>query len=441
MSCEPLPSGILIRVAETDDAVAIGRVQIETWRSAYRGIVSEPYLASLSPSERSAEWRDALADQAEARFTLVAHDEADGVIGFAAAGPERSGDHEYRAEIYALYVLPSHQGRSIGEKLFRAVADRLVVGGTRSMLLWVLEANSRARGFYEALGGKIVRKQPIEIGGVIFTEVAYGWPDLQGLLKATRQRPSAQATGNGTSSGKLAPGPLPVTGGITRLSQYLREDTHRFGEELRRAQAKLCPSAKVAPGRATRSLRRWVGVMERVQRYSRVIQVLAHLSVEAFLNEYGYLRFGEEGFEKNLRREGSVPKLKAMLRATSQVDLDDAAEIVVALRRLADRRNAIVHPRPELSVFDDSGVLNSITSKRLPPMDAQAAVAAVEDMERFFALFLGYDAEAATVISPLWPTAQQGGGRADASTGRWAATVALSQRVLQALRIGRRRTH
>lgn len=173
-----------IRVAVPDDAPAIGRVHVETWRSAYRGIVPDTYLAGLAPAERASQWRDFLADSTGTRFLLLAHGKIDELIGFAAAGPERSGDPTYQGELYALYVLPSHHRRGFGHRLVRAVAGRLAAAGTRSMLLWVLDANTPARKFYEALGGTVVRGQRIDIGGVPFTEVAYGWSDLQVLLNA-----------------------------------------------------------------------------------------------------------------------------------------------------------------------------------------------------------------------------------------------------------------
>jgi GNAT superfamily N-acetyltransferase len=184
---------VRIRAAEAEDAPAIGGVHVEAWRSAYRGIVPEAHLAGLSPVERASEWRDLLAHRGGARFVFVAHDEGDELIGFAAAGPERSGDPLYRGELYALYVLASHQRRGVGRALVRAAAGRLASGGMGSVLLWVLQANGPARRFYEALGGWVVREQPIEIGGVTFTEVAYGWPDLQVLLKAAGLQPSAPA--------------------------------------------------------------------------------------------------------------------------------------------------------------------------------------------------------------------------------------------------------
>ena len=53
----------------------------------------------------------------------------------------------------------------------------------RAVLIWVLAANAPARAFYEALGGRYLREQQIEIGGVALPEVAYGWPDAAALAR------------------------------------------------------------------------------------------------------------------------------------------------------------------------------------------------------------------------------------------------------------------
>ncbi len=50
------------------------------------------------------------------------------------------------------------------------------------MLLWVLSTNS-SRGFYEKLGGRYLKTKPIDIGGEILEEVAYGWDDLPNLAR------------------------------------------------------------------------------------------------------------------------------------------------------------------------------------------------------------------------------------------------------------------
>jgi hypothetical protein len=51
---------VRIRATAEDDALAIARVQVETWRSAYREIVPRAYLAGLSPEERVGLWRNVL---------------------------------------------------------------------------------------------------------------------------------------------------------------------------------------------------------------------------------------------------------------------------------------------------------------------------------------------------------------------------------------------
>ncbi len=73
--------------------------------------------------------------------------------------------------------MESSQRLGIGKELFSAVVEGLVELGFQSMLIWVLEHNP-ARSFYEALGGKQLRKQTIEIGGAMLQEFAYGWVNI-----------------------------------------------------------------------------------------------------------------------------------------------------------------------------------------------------------------------------------------------------------------------
>src|SRR5262249_5639606 len=99
------------------------------------------------------------------------------LVGFASGGPERTEDPEYAGELSAIYLLESHQRRGIGRRLVQAVVERLAQAGLHSMIVWVLAENP-SRRFYEALGGELVRQDKIEIGGVIYDKVAYGWRDI-----------------------------------------------------------------------------------------------------------------------------------------------------------------------------------------------------------------------------------------------------------------------
>jgi ribosomal protein S18 acetylase RimI-like enzyme len=172
-------ASVHLRDASAEDSPGIARVHVRTWQSAYRGLLAEDFLGSLSEASRQGRWREILAQPGSTGFTLVA--EQDGqIVGFASAGPERSGDPNHTGEVYAIYVLPGRQHEGIGQRLIQASARRLVEAGLASMLVWVLSENP-SRKFYEALGGKFLREQSIEIGSQTLMETAYGWTDITPL--------------------------------------------------------------------------------------------------------------------------------------------------------------------------------------------------------------------------------------------------------------------
>ena len=170
-----------VREARVGDAAAIARVHVDSWRTTYRGIVPDDYLAQLSYEAREQWWQRALTGADRRQFVYVAEDAGGEIVGFASGGPQRNGDPVYTGELYTVYLLATHQGRGLGRALTRAVAERLAEAGMQAMLVWVLAANPACR-FYEALGGHRLRTQPIRIGSTELEEVAYGWPDVRVLL-------------------------------------------------------------------------------------------------------------------------------------------------------------------------------------------------------------------------------------------------------------------
>ena len=171
-----------VREARCADAAGVARVHVESWRTTYRGIVPDDFLAGLSVEQRERHWARVLCGAGGGEFVYVAEEDGQ-IVGFASGGPERSGDPIHKGELYAIYVLNTHQRRGLGRSLTRAVAERLARGGMRSMLVWVLAANPWRR-FYEALGGRQVYVKPVEIGGITLDEVAYGWTDVTRLVEA-----------------------------------------------------------------------------------------------------------------------------------------------------------------------------------------------------------------------------------------------------------------
>ena len=140
----------LIRPSTEADIDEVAALSVRTWQAGYAGIVPAGYLASLDPGARAANIRTRLRTRGSR--TLVAVD-LEVLVGFATFGPYRLDDaetDETAGELYAIYVSPDHWGRGTGRELLTAAKSGL--RGYPVMRLWVLEANTNARRFYERMG-------------------------------------------------------------------------------------------------------------------------------------------------------------------------------------------------------------------------------------------------------------------------------------------------
>jgi len=172
----------MIRRAGIDDAPAIASVHVASWRSTYRTLLPDDFLASLSESAYADRWLRFIDDKSNLVYVIEDESQAGaGVVGFASGGRERAGETGYSGELYAIYVLDAFQRRGFGSQLVGSVVAGLREMGIDDMIMWVLRDNRPARDFYERLGGTYVRAQPITIGSVTLEEVSYGWPRLDGV--------------------------------------------------------------------------------------------------------------------------------------------------------------------------------------------------------------------------------------------------------------------
>lgn len=139
-----------VRPAKAADADAIGRIQVETWRAAYAGLLPEETIAGFDVAARQAMWREGLARAPRpGSATFVAESDAE-IVGFATVGACASeGDC---GELYAIYVHPSSWGTGAGRLLIEEAEASLRRSDFPRALLWVLAGNARAERFYEAAG-------------------------------------------------------------------------------------------------------------------------------------------------------------------------------------------------------------------------------------------------------------------------------------------------
>ena len=162
-----------ISSAVSEDAAAIARAQVRSWQAAYERILPDDYLAGLSVEKRELMWREFIARGSPE--LLVARDE-ECVVGFVAFGPCRDeGGGAARAEIWAIYVTPSHWSQGVGSQLWRHARARLTAQGYRSVSLWVLTGNERAIQFYDGVGFTADQGSAKEVvlGGKALQEIRY----------------------------------------------------------------------------------------------------------------------------------------------------------------------------------------------------------------------------------------------------------------------------
>ncbi|PAD75176.1 GNAT family N-acetyltransferase [Paenibacillus campinasensis] len=163
-----------IRQADIRDAEGIAVVHVESWRTTYKGIVSDEYLQSLSAEKRVEGWRRMMANLREDEDVLVIADEHGKIYGFMSFGMERDNKQAEDGELYAVYLLEEIQGQGWGRQLFKRMVDILKAKGFSTLLVWVLDGNPAIQ-FYRAMGGEVTKQKEIVIGGETHLEYALSW--------------------------------------------------------------------------------------------------------------------------------------------------------------------------------------------------------------------------------------------------------------------------
>lgn len=171
-----------IRFALPEDAQAIAGAHVASWQTTYRGIIADEILNNLSVESRFEYWLKFIPQAEGQQSCLFVAEENGKIVGFCSAGAGREPIPGYPAELYAIYLLQTAQGRGIGRQLVRAAASHLTRHGFEAMFVWVLRDNP-ARHFYQALCAKYLQEKPITIGAQELIESAYGWDNLSLLTR------------------------------------------------------------------------------------------------------------------------------------------------------------------------------------------------------------------------------------------------------------------
>jgi ribosomal protein S18 acetylase RimI-like enzyme len=167
--------GFHIRRGRAADGEDIARIHVEAWRDAYAALLPADYLARMDARIEAARWTRNAGFNRRTDNTLVA-DTEDGVVGYAIIGPARGRTVAPAGEIYALYVETDGRERGIGRALMDAAFAVFRREGLRHAVIWCLEGNFAARGFYQRCGGALIREARVEeVAGMPLPTVGYHW--------------------------------------------------------------------------------------------------------------------------------------------------------------------------------------------------------------------------------------------------------------------------
>jgi GNAT superfamily N-acetyltransferase len=165
---------VTVRLAGTADADEIGRIQVETWRAAYTGLMPDEAIAEFDVASRQRMWREGLARTPRPGSATFVVEDTGEVVGFASVGASRDDDAELEAELYAIYLHPSRWDRGIGRALLQRAEESMRSSGFREAVLWLLEGNELGERFYRAAGWEHDGGSKLdEFQGASVTELRY----------------------------------------------------------------------------------------------------------------------------------------------------------------------------------------------------------------------------------------------------------------------------
>jgi GNAT superfamily N-acetyltransferase len=153
-----------VRPARPEDAAEIARIQLVTWRTAYRRMFPPHVLANLDEAYLARGWTEAItATPSPKHRVLIAVEQSEAAgatVGFAASGPadeqalapEEQPLGDDVAAITDLLVEPRWGRRGHGSRLLSACVDLWREDGFKTAVAWAYEADPAMQKFLTSSG-------------------------------------------------------------------------------------------------------------------------------------------------------------------------------------------------------------------------------------------------------------------------------------------------
>lgn len=157
--------------ATLEHAAEIGYIHAMAWQAAYAGLIPASFLAGVTPAKRAARFCQHYATRKEHCYLFQVNGTC---AGLAFLGRARNAELPATVgEIGAFYFLPVFWGSPHTHDAMRFCLNHLQAAGYHEVVLWVLEANWRARKFYEKTGFYSDGSQKFIEIGCLLPEIRY----------------------------------------------------------------------------------------------------------------------------------------------------------------------------------------------------------------------------------------------------------------------------
>ncbi|MBM0066917.1 GNAT family N-acetyltransferase [Alkalicoccobacillus gibsonii] len=161
-----------IRKAVIEDAPAMARVHVDSWRTTYKGLLPDEMLEKLSYDERTKLWENNI--QNERGFIYVAEKDDGQIIGIASGEKREKSKDANVGDLTTVYLFKEEQGKGIGARLTNQILEELYTLGCTTIYVEVL-ANNQSRIFYEKMGATLHQEEQITLRGENVDVLIYEW--------------------------------------------------------------------------------------------------------------------------------------------------------------------------------------------------------------------------------------------------------------------------
>ena len=156
-----------IKLADETHVSQIADLYVRSWKRAYKGLLNQPYLDSLTYEDKFKKWSEYITKPGQGVFVAMEGEKMLGFCAFMPYHPYYKMDNCFYLD--SLHVESECQGRGIGTVLINRVIEEGRKKGFPQMGICVVRGNENALNLYLKMGA-----EPMAVREETFTgELSY----------------------------------------------------------------------------------------------------------------------------------------------------------------------------------------------------------------------------------------------------------------------------